>query len=307
MDRNAWKIKDKAWVSERKTQWALIKKNLEHTEHFDKTEIKVFGEYFSKGIEPCDKDSHAYKKGAYVLMPLLFYLWLHPDHSFENWNSLKDHVLQSDEAEIKIEKSYTYLISNFSHQPKYCVENGLMDGMYGGCEERLIKFLCGLPGNYDLIKVSNPKFEKGNGVTDGGGFFRSLVKFSKAWLAAKEENPNPHFVYRYLLEYWHQLLLDKPEILDDWKLDEGANNRFEQLAQENKLPDLEEGERISLEAKVKRHSNYKFMVKHLGYIKKFYEKHQEDTDVRSKYVKKFVSIMEDDKLPEKLKTMWGSA
>jgi hypothetical protein len=161
-DRSAWKTDDPEWVKTRKRQWRDIRRSLEYNApipfgepfyYVKKKQHKRLKEFFLTGtittnypkvhLDP--KPNHPLRGIEAVL---LFYIWLHPDSSVENWVQLRE----------KLSGGLWYSAQDRFYESifHYPVEHSLF-GDYD-FEKRLYDFFCARQGTYA------PSTEKLKGV-----------------------------------------------------------------------------------------------------------------------------------------------
>lgn len=209
MNRTYWLIDDRNWLKERKQKWKVIKKNLMHTQYFDREDIKLIDEYYLKGVEPGDQDSFSSNMDAKLL--LIIKLWLHPTDDIEVWNQIKEDVLADRDFERNIGDSYRLLFF-YGGSPDYNGENGLGEGLFLGAEEKLVRYFICKQGEEKTIEAQGKRFGP---TVVGGGIFASFLTDTSMWLA-HEVSANPYVPYQYLFYLWRKNVVDDPEFLDDY-------------------------------------------------------------------------------------------
>lgn len=195
MDRSYWQSNDKEWFRERKLAWKVIKKNLLHTQYFDRSDLRYVEEYCLKGIEPCDDDSFCPDKSVTLL--LILRLWLHPSDDLAVWEDIKDNAINGYDAKKNVEDSYLLLFRDGS-STEYSQDNGFSDGFFGGSEERLVRFFTGSPGDEKTIEVDGHNYDR---YIKGNGLFLSFLDSTSMWLRSKKP-VNFFCSYQYMLPGW---------------------------------------------------------------------------------------------------------
>lgn len=151
-DRSAWKTDDPEWVKARKRQWRDIRRSLEYDTPFlgepfyflRKKNHKRIKEYFLTGtvttnfpevrLDP--KPNHPL---GGIEAVLLFYIWLHPDDSENNWTRLRERLSGL------WPKAQTRFFESISKYPADFPLFGDFD-----FEKRLYDFFCARQGPYAL-------------------------------------------------------------------------------------------------------------------------------------------------------------
>lgn len=80
----AWKTDNKQWMKERKEAWKVVKKKIDKMNTPTKDEKKTLKNYFILGEESEEFPINKMEAAPLILM------WLHPDHSDEHWQQIKD-------------------------------------------------------------------------------------------------------------------------------------------------------------------------------------------------------------------------
>ncbi len=189
-----WRVNDPEWMAERKSEWRIIRKNLEQTEDFniDIRQIRALEKYFLTGKE---SDFHN--------IPLIFKLWFHPDRSEDNWERLSADTAQWDyEESLRILKEYAGFSGGCRFSPPY--------GFMGGLEHHVFEFLLGngrgirtvtddygRPCELDLSRHKLPP--------------EWILSSMTTWLYAPDSNP--YTLCQYMADYWFEEITDTD---DQW-------------------------------------------------------------------------------------------
>ncbi len=155
MNMDAWNTKDKSWVKQRKQDWQDILIRLQHSEEFTKKQLKSFESYYLRGREPkwdiqFDNDP----------LPLIIRLWLHPDQSEENWNRIRDAVLNYPDPMVIHDslsesfKIYYEADNAVSYSGHHKTPNSFMNGL----EEKMYLILYGSPESSEYMKFHGEEF-----------------------------------------------------------------------------------------------------------------------------------------------------
>jgi hypothetical protein len=144
-DRSAWRVKDPAWVADRKAQWARLSDKIDAL-HLTARERKIVEKYFMTGASPNPTIWHVHECPS---VPLLFRLWLHPDQSESNWDAQLRATVWDDYHE-----TLRLLINLWD-------DNG--PGL-DGAEKRWHRVLLGGPTTRSFL---------------GGGYYRGVIEYEE--------------------------------------------------------------------------------------------------------------------------------
>lgn len=198
MSVDRWLIKDKEWMSERKSQWADIYVRLVQSERFTKKQLKAYEAYFLKGKEP--KWNKDYDEDP---IPLLFRLWFDPNQSKENWEVIRNSVLNYPDTMMisEILRESFEILEEANDHVTYSGLHSTPEGFMAGLECRIYEFMHGLVDDPGIIKYQNEEF------TITRLFHTGYYLNNYKWLHQKTL-ANKYKLNQYKLEYWYNALSD---------------------------------------------------------------------------------------------------
>ncbi len=187
----SWRVNDPEWLAERKSEWRIIRKNLEQTEDFNVKQIRALEKYFLTGKESDDITfNYKYYEEVHNI-PLIFKLWFHPDRSEDNWGRLCDDITERDyRVSLMILKGCS-LVYGKPYPP---------DEYIGGLERRVFEFLHGNGRGIRTVRddyghTTKLDISKHRISLDG------LTTMMFSWLYG---GSNPYAICQYMTDWWFE-------------------------------------------------------------------------------------------------------
>ncbi len=200
-DKEAWKIKDKRWMSERAKQWPQYEKRLLKAD-LKKNIVSKCKKYYLKGqLTP-------YEDEINVCMLLL--VWFHPNKSDDNWDLIKRAIQEMGTKWNYARDHYKESVELYKtgQNDYFCEKDGFKSGFFMGEEINLWYFLFGVNA-----KILNIKFDGENEINkflDIRYTFQGCIGMNH-WLNNKNKKTiNKFTIYACdcYLEYWYGSLSD---------------------------------------------------------------------------------------------------
>ena len=193
-----WQTDDKEWMKQRRAKWKEIQIRVNQLEHRNAKDKQVAKKFFLTGESDPAQPIEMTEVGA------LYEMWLHPDHSLERWEEVRDRYL----ADRHLVYRYHDSISDFLRGALNLVNpenNGLgpEESFFDGLEEQFFYF-------FKLNEFSKINESKGIPLTE-----EQLLKKAQSGIAyvrsfhnyLRTPNPNPYLITRWKVPYWHEAML----------------------------------------------------------------------------------------------------
>lgn len=207
-ESSAWHPEDPAWVKKRKSEWRLVKKNLDKLNFIRKKEITFLKDFFLTGTvnmaalqEYCWGHANPKRPLQFVEGAVLLECWLSPDHSEANWQRIKQKYSDYEGAWNDAKRRFMEIASRLpggyvalNGDLVYYGEDG--ESFFSGLEERLYRFL--MPTRCrreDFPGISDDDYlDKAKGCAGITWYFLEFLD---------QDPPNPYNITRFRVAEWH--------------------------------------------------------------------------------------------------------
>lgn len=219
IDTSYWKIKDKAWMAERKANWLKIEDMFAAKSSKGVSPIK---QYYLKGKMP-NWDRFKDWENTHRHLDILCFLWLHPSWDEQVLTELRDAYMGS---ELTIEDDIAIGLRNFMWSVTYAASYEDEEDQltcYPYCDGHNALLFKVLMGDLNEESYEIQGYTTGDPVIMFGHKKRfgrypkcsvSHIAYMAQWLCLKRLFPiNEDMIYQYdqPLEWWYQSCIKEPE------------------------------------------------------------------------------------------------